>query len=357
MQLGFTEGARWTEATVGTNAIGTALAEAAPVQLFSAEHFEQAQHPWYCTAAPIHHPVSGELLGIVDVSGPALTLHPVIGALVETAVKLAESQLWRHHEQRLERLRQSARGVLAGVQGPLLLVDDHGWVAHQSGIAVRDRIEMPRSDRFLAVPGLGLCTPERSARAGWSGRTRPGPIAAELDLTESPVLRLRSDAEPWRTPLTRRNADVLVLLRRAGRPGMTAAQLSTALFGDEQHCVTVRAEVSRLRRAIGGLVPPIPTGSRTGSRCRSSAATARLYRPVASSPDDGGVVPRCCSCSTTASRSASRSRPCSGRRPQHVGGVRDTEGATAGARRRGADDWRGGVGSALGAAEATPRAG
>ena len=36
---------------VGTNAIGTALAEAAPVQLFSAEHFEQAQHPWYCTAA------------------------------------------------------------------------------------------------------------------------------------------------------------------------------------------------------------------------------------------------------------------------------------------------------------------
>ena len=43
--LGFMEGARWTEATVGTNAIGTALAEAAPVQLFSAEHFEQAQHP------------------------------------------------------------------------------------------------------------------------------------------------------------------------------------------------------------------------------------------------------------------------------------------------------------------------
>jgi transcriptional regulator of acetoin/glycerol metabolism len=74
--LGFTEGARWTEATVGTNAIGTALTEAAPVQLFSAEHFEQAQHPWYCTAAPIHHPVSGELLGIADVSGPALTLHP-----------------------------------------------------------------------------------------------------------------------------------------------------------------------------------------------------------------------------------------------------------------------------------------
>ena len=275
--LGFTEGARWTEATVGTNAIGTALTEAAPVQLFSAEHFEQAQHPWYCTAAPIHHPVSGELLGIVDVSGPALTLHPVIGALVETAVKLAESRLWRHHEQRLERLRQSARGVLAPVHGPLLLVDDHGWVAHQSGIAVRDRIEVPRADRLIAVPGLGLCTPERIGE-GWLVRPREAEdIMAELDLTGSPVLRLRSDAEPWRTPLTRRNADVLVLLQRAGRSGMTAAQLSTALFGDEEHCVTIRAEISRLRRAIGGLVTTNPYRLADG-------VTLSVVRPDGASP-------------------------------------------------------------------------
>jgi hypothetical protein len=257
--LGFTEGARWTEATVGTNAIGTALAEAAPVQLFSAEHFEQAQHPWYCTAAPIHHPCTGELLGVVDVSGPALTLHPVIGALVETAVKLAESRLWRHHEQRLEQLRRSAHGVLATVRGPLLVVDDDGWVAHQSGIAVRDRVEAPRADRVMAVPGLGLCTPERLAE-GWLVRPR-GPEAtlrAELDLTGPPVLRLRSDGEPWRTTLTRRHAEVLLLLHSAGRAGLTAARLSTALFGDDEHCVTARAEVSRLRRAVGGLVATNP---------------------------------------------------------------------------------------------------
>jgi hypothetical protein len=253
------EGARWTEATVGTNAIGTALAEAAPVQLFSAEHFEQAQHPWYCTAAPIHHPVTGELLGVVDVSGPALTLHPVIGALVETAVKLAESRLWRHHEHGLDRLRQSARGVLATAQGPLLLVDDHGWVAHQSGIAARDRVEVPRADRLIAVPGLGLCAPERLGE-GWLIRPREAreDIVALLDLTGPPVLRLRSHLEPWVTPLTRRHADVLVLLQRAGCGGMTAARLSTALFGDEEHCVTVRAEVSRLRKVIGGLVTTKP---------------------------------------------------------------------------------------------------
>ena len=161
---------------------------------------------------------------------------------------------------------------------------DHGWVAHQSGIAVRDRIEMPRSDRLLAVPGLGLCTPERVGE-GWLIRPREAgtAIAAELDLTDPPVLRLRSAAEPWRTPLTRRNADVLVLLRRAGRPGMTAAQLSTALFGDDQHCVTVRAEVSRLRRAIGGLVTTNPYRLADG-------VTLSVVGRDGASPRAGGVV-------------------------------------------------------------------
>jgi transcriptional regulator of acetoin/glycerol metabolism len=106
--LGFREGAVWTEAAVGTNAIGTAIAEATPVQLLSGEHFEQSQHPWYCTAAPIHDPRTGELLGVVNLSGPALTLHPTITALVTMVMRLAESQLLRRHQSRLERLRAAA---------------------------------------------------------------------------------------------------------------------------------------------------------------------------------------------------------------------------------------------------------
>ena len=257
--LGFSEGVFWTESTVGTNAIGTALVEAAPVELFSAEHFEQAQHGWYCTAYPIHDPRTGEMLGIVDVSGPALTLHPAIGALVESSVRLAEAGLWRHHEGRLERLRRSAEPVLAGVSGPLLVVDDHGWVAHHAGIAARDRIQAPREHHALAVPGLGLCLPERLGD-GWLVRpgAGSGSVTASLDRTGEPVLDVTSDGESWRTTLTPRHADLLVLLARAGRAGLTAQQLSTAVYGDAEHAVTVRAEVSRMRRAIGALVATHP---------------------------------------------------------------------------------------------------
>lgn len=264
--LGFVEGARWTERVVGTNAIGTALAEHAPVELFSAEHFEQTQIPWYCTAAPVHDPRTGELIGVVDVSGPALTLHPAIGSLVQSAVRLAEARLWRRHQEQLDRLRRTTEPLLATRSGPLLVVDDHGWVAHHSGISSRDRIEAPRPDRALAVPGMGLCLPERIAVGGAAGgggwlvrpRDRTSAIDARLDLTGEPILEVRSGDASWRTTLTRRHAQILQALNAAGPGGMTAARLSTIIFGDAEHAVTVRAEISRMRRVVGALVTPNP---------------------------------------------------------------------------------------------------
>ncbi len=261
--LGFTEGALWAEDHVGTNAIGTALAEQAPVQLFSAEHFEEGQHPWYCTAAPVHDPRTGALLGVVDVSGPALTLHPALIALVDTATRLAEARLWHLHEQSLRRLRRSAEHVLATTSGPMLLVDDHGWVAHYSGVLVRDRIAAPRADRPLTVPGLGLCVPERLGE-GWL--VRPDEGATTLTARLRPVdgeavLEVSGPAGRgggWRASLTPRHAAILRLLAAAGPEGMSAARLSRELFGDDEHRVTVRAEVSRLRRVVGALVATAP---------------------------------------------------------------------------------------------------
>ncbi|HWJ11354.1 MAG TPA: GAF domain-containing protein [Nocardioides sp.] len=258
--LGFAEGAVWTEGAVGTNAIGTALAEGTPVQLFSAEHFENAQVPWYCTASPIHDPIDGSLLGIVDVSGPALTLHPAIEALVTASVRLAEARLWRHHEERLEQLRRTAEPLLSGANGPLLVVDDHGWVAAHQGVSVRDRVEAPRPDRAVAVPGLGLCLPER-LRGGWLIRPQTGDtvLRATLDLSTSPaMLEVRGSDAPWRVALSPRHAEVLAALAAAGRGGLTAGVLSHRLYGDGEHQVTVRAEISRMRRALGALLATNP---------------------------------------------------------------------------------------------------
>ncbi|MBF6358856.1 GAF domain-containing protein [Nocardia farcinica] len=256
--LGFQEGARWTEPAVGTNAIGTALAEAEPVQLVAGEHFEQSQHPWYCTAAPVHDPRTGELIGVVDVSGPALTLHPTITALIGAAVRLAEGQLARYQQERLERLRTASMPALSAVRGPALLVDEHGWVAHAVGVAAGRRIAVPDAVRAVHVPGLGLCEAE-PLNSGWLVRPRSvdDRIRLTLDLSGAPVLVARGESD-WRRTLSTRHAEILLLLDRCGAAGMTVAALSAALYGDPDHAVAVRAELSRLRRVVGSVVESRP---------------------------------------------------------------------------------------------------
>ncbi|NBH05773.1 transcriptional regulator, partial [Amycolatopsis sp. SID8362] len=58
----------------------------------------------------------------------------------------------------------------------------------------------------------------------------------------------------WTHPLGRRQADLLRLIAAAGPAGVSAAQLSETVYGDRTHLVTVRAELSRLRKLVGGLL-------------------------------------------------------------------------------------------------------
>ena len=252
--LGFTEGANWSERMVGSNAIGTALAEGAPVQMFAAEHFVRSHHVWTCTACPVHDPRTGDLLGVVDVSGPAETVHPTTVALVGTAVKLAEASLWRQHEGRLEALRGVAAPLLAGLPGAGLVVDDHGWVAAVTGMPSLERIAVPRADRPVAIHGVGVCVPE-PVPGGWLLRvSAASALRLTLDLEAKPPRAIVDGSSRWLHPLSTRHAEVLVLLARAGATGLDAGALSAALYGDRDHLVTVRAEMSRMRRTLGGLL-------------------------------------------------------------------------------------------------------
>lgn len=253
--LGFTEGAVWTETAVGTNAIGTALVERAPVQLFSAEHYQRSLHPWTCAAAPVHDPRTGALLGVVDISGPAATVHPAAVALVGTAVRLAEAQMWRQREAGLDALRAVAAPVLRQVRGPAAVVDPDGWVAAVSAVLGTDRVAVPVEGERCVVPGIGSCLPE-PVPGGWLLRPDEpgGPTRLRLDLASRPPHAVVEGSAVWRHPLTPRHAQLLALLMRAGPAGLDAFALSAAMFGDDRHAVAVRAEVSRLRRRLGGIL-------------------------------------------------------------------------------------------------------
>ena len=68
-KINFVPGSNWSEEAIGTNAIGTCLKAGYPVQIFAAEHFCEGINNWVCSSAPIHDPVSKEILGVIDLTG------------------------------------------------------------------------------------------------------------------------------------------------------------------------------------------------------------------------------------------------------------------------------------------------
>lgn len=267
--LGFVEGAAWDEDTVGTNAIGTALVARRPVQVYSAEHYVRTHHVWTCAAAPIHDPRSGRLLGVVDVSGPAATVHASTLALVDAVAHLGQSQLRGTHQAELERLRAVAAPLLARIDGRALVTDRHGWLAAATGIAPVDRVLLPeRVDGERAwLPSLGTCRLE-PVPGGWLIRVEddgaPGggagtatSLVLDLAASRQATLTVRSPSGTWRQVLSPRHAELLAVLA-VQREGRTAAELAEDLFGDAARTVTVRAELSRLRRHLGAVLDHKP---------------------------------------------------------------------------------------------------
>lgn len=75
-KMNFVPGADWSEKTAGTNAIGTSIATGQPIQILSFEHFCEGCHPWVCSSAPIKEPLTGQLIGVIDLTGPAQYAQP-----------------------------------------------------------------------------------------------------------------------------------------------------------------------------------------------------------------------------------------------------------------------------------------
>src|SRR4051812_34189695 len=75
--VNFVPGGRWDDQSVGTNALDLANRDDVPSMVFSAEHYAEVVHNWVCWAAPVHDPVSGARLGVVDLSTTWDRTHPI----------------------------------------------------------------------------------------------------------------------------------------------------------------------------------------------------------------------------------------------------------------------------------------
>lgn len=249
------EGARWSEAGAGTNGVGTALALGKPFQVRGAEHYLSLAVEYTCTAAPIRDPVSGAVVGVVDVTCRRRDSRPLALSLVTAAARLAEAHLAERARRRDAEARAryvdriSARSpdmnALLSPDGRVLHAEPQGWLPRVwSSPLIEGPTELPDGRPVILerLSADGLFT-VRAPRHGT-------PYTPTAHVTALGRDRALLDLDGVTHQLGARHSELLVLLL-AHPAGLTAAALAEEIYGSEGKAVTVRAELARLRRMLG----------------------------------------------------------------------------------------------------------
>lgn len=118
-------GAYMDEKNMGTNAMGTALAERKPVQICGQEHFINSYHKWTCSGAPIIDS-SGKIWGSVDLTGYSCKVHThTLGMVVSTVGAIGKMM---EAQSRMIQIRESKKYVETLVESlsvGILIIDEN----------------------------------------------------------------------------------------------------------------------------------------------------------------------------------------------------------------------------------------
>jgi len=98
-------GFSYAERYVGTNGIGTTLESRGPAHVFGHEHYVEHLEDLACAGAPIRHPVTGRLVGVLDLTGWRRDAN---GLMITTATMIAR----RIEERLLDRSTQRELALL-----------------------------------------------------------------------------------------------------------------------------------------------------------------------------------------------------------------------------------------------------
>jgi hypothetical protein len=259
--MNFTEGTLWSESGAGTNAIGTAIAADHAVQVFGPEHFNEVVQRWTCSAAPIHDPDTGEVLGVIDLTGDFSTVHPhslTVATATAQAVEASLRLVLQEHDQHL-RARYGHRVAVAPDSRVLVTPTGRPITEVPASWRAEDRLVIPPGGGRLTLPSGAVAIAESVGPAEEAFVVRAdtrGPRSPRLPLMRLSLLgreRALLELDGRTTELRPRLGEILALLC-AHPEGRSAGALCADLHGDEGSPGSVRVEVSRLRKLLGPLI-------------------------------------------------------------------------------------------------------
>src|SRR6195952_4038977 len=124
-------GFSYAENLVGTNGVGTTLESGLPTLVMGHEHYAENLERLTCAGAPIHHPISGALLGALDLTTWAKEPGSLLLTLaVTTARSIERNMLTEASQDELALFRdymsacQHAGGVVLAISDELVMMND-----------------------------------------------------------------------------------------------------------------------------------------------------------------------------------------------------------------------------------------
>jgi transcriptional regulator of acetoin/glycerol metabolism len=125
-------GFSYSEESVGTNGIGTALEGGRPMHVFGHEHYAEHLEDLACAGVPIHHPITGKTVGAVDLTCWRKDAGPLLITLARTTADQIRQALLTDSgvrefallQEYLRACRRSAGMVLA-LNNDVVMMNDY----------------------------------------------------------------------------------------------------------------------------------------------------------------------------------------------------------------------------------------
>jgi len=119
-------GAYMDERSIGTNTMGTVLAEGKALQVSGEEHYIKAYHRWTCSASPIRNS-KGEIIGTLDLTGysESVNIH-TLGMVVAAANAIEEILDIKRYTQELALAKKFTETIIDSIDTGLLTADLEG---------------------------------------------------------------------------------------------------------------------------------------------------------------------------------------------------------------------------------------